>query len=52
MIYDLYSKVVELIGEVPLELDWLYPLGTVFMLGIIFLAFLTPFLIMYHFVRG
>ena len=51
MVTDLYNKVVELIGVVPIELDWLYPIGTLFMLGVILLAFLTPFLIMYYFVR-
>lgn len=51
MITDLYNKVVELIGVVPIDLDWLYSVGTIFMLGVILLAFLIPFLIMYYFVR-
>lgn len=51
MISDLYLKVQELIGVVPLELEWLYSIGTILMLLTILLAFLSPFLIMYYFAR-
>ena len=51
MVNDLYLKVVELLGELPLELDWLYSVGTILMLLIILLAFLTPFLLIFYFVK-
>ena len=48
---DLYNKVVEIIGVVPLELDWLYSLGTIVMLIAIVLVIISPFLIVYYLAR-
>lgn len=46
MLTDIYNLVVQILGQVPTEIDYVYPIATLIMFGIIMLAFITPFYIL------
>lgn len=45
---DIYNKVVEIIGELPTELEFLYVLGTILLFLIIIFVAVSPFIILYR----
>lgn len=44
---DIYNMVVDILGELPLELHFLYALGTIFVLILVLFCAMLPFIVVY-----
>jgi len=46
---DIYNFVVSIIGDLPLELHFIYAIGTLFVLVLICVCAVSPFILIYKF---
>lgn len=44
---DIYNMVVSILGDLPLELQFLYGVGTIFVLILVLFCAMLPFIVVY-----
>ena len=52
MFLNIYNMVVEVLGVLPTELEWLYGLGTIIVFYLILSVIFFPFTFIYSFMFG